>query len=100
MVTLVRSAASRGLAVTRKAQGELDRYGIDIGVVCDLLASTRLDELRAHGPSDRFPEFAEYVCVLRIELEDEPVPFYVKVALPLPAMTSGTLLAFHTWGLG
>ena len=48
--------------------------------------------------SENYPEHYDYIVVFEIDLEDEPIPFYVKVALHLPDLTDGELMSFHPRG--
>ena len=95
----LRDAAARGLTHTRQAGNDLFKYGWDIQSVNELLKECSEDELHCHELSDHYPEHNDYVVILKIDLEGERHPFYVKVALHLPNLESGELLSFHEWGL-
>ncbi len=97
VIERLQQAALKGLTATRKAQKEI--FGrFDLKDINDLCANCLLEELDKHEPSEN-PGFFEYIVVLKMELEDEPRPFYVKVALKLPDLNGGELISFHEWGL-
>lgn len=97
VVTALRAAAATGLSVHERAQGNLIALGYDIQDVCELLVECELAELVKHEPDHDHPRRNDYIAVLRIEVEGEPLPFYVKVALHLPEMSKGMLLSFKLW---
>ena len=75
----------------------MDSLGYDAEGVCELLTDCNIGELAKHEPDYEYPRRQAYIAVMRIELDGEPLPLYVKVALRLPEMTTGTLLSFHLW---
>ncbi len=95
----LRAAAQRGLEVDRKGDNDLTKYGYDIDGVSELLVQCSDEELWKHELSEHYPEKNDYAVVLKIELEEELHPFYVKVALHLPTLESGELVSFHWWGM-
>ena len=95
----LRAAARHGLTQTRQGEGDVLRWGWDMEAVNDLLVECEDSELHEHGLSDHYPEYNDYIVILKVELEDEPHPFYVKVALALPNLTPGELMSFHPWGM-
>ena len=97
VLNALRNAAAEGLSVSRRCQSYLDKYLYEIDDVCDLLAECTEDEIHKHEYDDQYPERQDYIVVVRLELDDEPFPFYVKVALHLPDMASGRLVSFKFW---
>lgn len=67
--------------------------------VNELVAECPNEELWDHEVSDNYPDYNDYIAILKVELEDERVPFYVKVALALPDLSCGELMSFHPWGM-
>src|SRR4051812_1006014 len=94
----LRNAAAEGLSVSRRCQTDLNKYEYDIDDVCDLLADCTEAEIHKHEYDELYPEREDYMVIVRLELEAEPFPFYVKVALHLPEMVSGRLVSFKFWG--
>jgi hypothetical protein len=95
----LRQAARRGLTHTRQGEADLLKYGCDIQDVCELVADCTVGELNKHELSQNYPDYNDYIAVLKIDLEGEKDPFYVKVALSLPDLKCGELMSFHPWGL-
>lgn len=95
----LRAAARRGLTQTRQADGDLFVWKYDMEGVNELLAECPDEELQDHELSDSYPAFNDYIVILKVNLEDERVPFYVKVALTLPNLEPGELMSFHPWGM-
>ena len=99
VIARLRRAAQRGLSHSRNGDTDLLKYGFNIEGANELIAECSEKELNKHELSDRYPEYNDYIVVLKIDLEGERHPFYVKVALRLPDLESGELLSFHEWGL-
>jgi hypothetical protein len=99
VLSCLRAAAGRGLTHTRQGQADLLAYDWDMEDINELIKACSEDELNRHELSDSYPKFNDYIVVLKVDLEGERRPFYVKVALALPDLSSGELLSFHEWGL-
>lgn len=106
VLTALRSAVSRRLEHTRNADSDLLKFGYDLEGVEELIAACTDDELHDHEVSHYYPRFYDYIAELKIDLEDEYVPFYVKVALHMKDTESGCtlsgsgeLMSFHPWGM-
>jgi hypothetical protein len=99
VLAALRDAARRALTQTRQAESDLYDWGYDMEGVNELLAECPSEELFEHELSDNYPTFNDYVVKLKVNLEDERVPFYVKVALSLPNLYHGELMSFHPWGM-
>jgi hypothetical protein len=97
VLEVLRAVAGRGLTQSRPANDDLIKYQYDIEGVEELLRECTLSEIHKHEPDHDYPNRNDYVVVLKIALDEEPQPFYVKVALHLPDMTNGRLLSFHYW---
>lgn len=98
LLAALKAAAKIGLTQTRNGESDLTKFDYDIGGVQALLCECVRSEIHQHSLSDRYPEFQDYVVILKLELEGERVPFYVKVALCLPKLMPGELMSFHPWG--
>ena len=96
----LRRAAGRGLTHTRQGEADVFEWGYDIQGVNELVAGCTAKELSdgGHELSDKYPDFNDYIAWLKVDLEGERKPFYVKVALSLPDLGSGELMSFHPWG--
>lgn len=97
VIAALRIAAAAGLGQSRPAENDLQKYDYDLQGVCELIAECTVDEIHKHELDDGYPERNYYIVVLNVELDDEPQPFYVKVALDLPEMKTGRLLSFKYW---
>jgi hypothetical protein len=106
VVTALKAAARRGLTETRQGSGDLFEWGWDLQSVAEQIKDSPddvlLDELDGnHEVSDNYPDFFEYVAVLKWDVEAQKYSgdFYVKIALGLPDLkTGGELMSFHPWG--
>jgi hypothetical protein len=94
----LRAAALRGLTQSRQGADDLLDAGYDIKAVNELVSKCPDHSLNKHELSYRYPEYNDYMVVLKLDIEGESRPFYVKVALHLPALQSGELVSFHEWG--
>ena len=96
IIEALRAAAAKGLNVHPRVQPDLIRLHYDIEDVSEYVSDCDISELEKHEPDDKGR--SDYIAVLKIEVEDEPFPFYVKVALDWPDMKRGKLLSFKYWG--
>jgi hypothetical protein len=87
--------ADRSLTVAERVQPYFVTLHYDLEDVHDWIADCDLSDLAKHEPDDQGR--SDYIAVLKIYVEGEPLPFYVKIALHLPDMTSGKLISFHFW---
>lgn len=87
--------AGKRLTADPRVQPYFVALRYDLEDVVDWIADCELDELHHHEPDDKGRN--DYIAFLKIYAEDEPLPFYVKIALHLPEMTSGKLLSFKPW---
>jgi hypothetical protein len=99
VLAALREAAGRGLTQTRQGEGDVFDWGYDMDGVNELIANCFDSELHEHCLSDNYPDFNDYIVILKVDLEGERQPFYVKVALSLPALEYGELMSFHPWGM-
>lgn len=89
--------AARGnqLTLSRSCDSDVRRLGYDaefaIGVVAEVV---EIGDVVLCEPDDK-PERPYHMMAFEVELEEEPVPFYVKVGLCLPDLSSGRLVSFH-----
>jgi hypothetical protein len=87
--------ATKRLTVAQRVQPYFVTLGYDLEDVADWISDCEQDELHRHEPDDKGR--SDHVAVLKIYAEEELLPFYVKIALQLPEMTSGKLLSFKPW---
>lgn len=87
--------STKRLTVAERVQPYFVALGYDLEDVADWISDCELDELYHHEPDDKGRN--DHVAVLKIYAEDELLPFYVKIALQLPEMSSGRLLSFKPW---
>lgn len=99
VLAALRDAARRGLTQTRQGEADVFDWGYDMDGVNELIAGCEDAELHEHCLSDNYPEFNDYIVILKVDLENERQLFYVKVALSLPALEHGELMSFHPWGM-
>lgn len=99
VLAALREAARRGLTQTRQAAADVYKWEYDIQGVNELISDCFDSELHEHDLSDNYPDFNDYIVILKVDLESERQPFYVKVALSLPALEHGELMSFHPWGM-
>lgn len=94
VVRALRAVGTKGLRAHPRVQSYLVTLGYDIVDVSELVAECEVGELIDHGLDDKYPERQDYIAVLEIHATGEPLPFYVKIALPLPDLATGMLLSF------
>lgn len=99
VLAALREAARRGLTQTRQGEADVFDWGYDMDGVNELIADCLDSELHEHCLSDNYPDFNDYIVILKVDLEGEQQRFYVKVALSLPALEHGELMSFHPWGM-
>lgn len=99
VLAALREAAKRGLDQTRQGGGDVFDWGYDMQGVNELIADCEDSELHESCLSDNYPEHNDWIAILKVPLEGEAKPFYVKVALRLPRLKSGELMSFHPWGM-
>ncbi len=98
LLDFLKAAVVKEFNRTRKASNELLDYGLDMQEARRLILEYE-GVVHDRFPSDKYPEFHEYLVVLKLPVEGYNKPFYVKAALPLPEMDSAELISFHEWGL-
>ena len=96
VITALRAAAARGLVVHPRVQPDIRQLDYDVADICELIAQCGTHEIVKHEP-DYDPDRNDYIVVLKIEIDESPYALYVKVALHLPHMARGKLLAFKEW---
>jgi hypothetical protein len=85
-------ATTRALRVHPRVRPYFVALGYDVQSVCELLAECEPSELIANEPDDGGRN--DRIAIVEIAVEGEPLPFYVKIALHLPEMSTGLLLSF------
>jgi hypothetical protein len=98
-IALVRAAAAKGLSASRRAQRDVVDADYDFEDAEGLIAKCSLDAMHRVELDDKYPARQFYVVILKMDVPNHTVPFYVKVGLVLPGMTAGRLISFHPWGM-
>jgi hypothetical protein len=95
MFRAVQQAASAGrLTLTPKCDEDVRALEYDAEFAIDVVANVvELGDVILCEPDDSNRPY--HVMAFGVELEGEPVPLYVKVALRLPELDRGRLLSFH-----
>lgn len=93
----LRGAARRGLRTTLKADDEMYERRYTIVQVNEIIATCADGDFWDQQPS-KLPTKNDLMVMLKKKLEGERVPFYIKVALALPDLSTGTLISFHEFG--
>lgn len=65
--------------------------------VMSIIAECDHSELDQSEP-DKDVTRNDWIAVLKVELEEEEMPIYLKVALKRPELRFGLVLAFKPWG--
>lgn len=95
VVKALRAVGAKGLEVHPRAQASLDALGYDVNDVSGWVAECDVSELVKHELDYEYPKRPDYIAVLSIHIEGEPLPFYVKIALRLPEMIKGRLISLR-----
>lgn len=96
LVALIRRLAEgKALTIHPRCQDDADDLDYDLEDIAALLACLDPSELHKHEMDNKGR--SDYVAVLRIQPSGEPRPFYVKIAIRIPALKRGRILSFKTW---
>lgn len=98
-IALVCSAAERGFNLSSQGQRDLVSADYDLDDAEALIAACSIRDLHRHELDDKYPLRQFYMVILKMDIPGQSFPFYVKVGLALPSMTSGRLISFHPWGM-
>lgn len=90
-----RLAGAKAILIHPRCQSDIDDLGYDIEDVASVLANCVDHEIHKHEPDDGGRPW--YAVVLKVHLDGEPLPFYVKVVLKEPDLGRATLLSFKIW---
>jgi hypothetical protein len=78
-----------------RCQLDADDLDYDLEDIAALVACLDQSEVQEHALDDKGRP--DLIVIMRIHPSGEPVPFYIKLALRIPALSPGRILSFKTW---